>query len=268
MIKGIAAGALLILVAAFVVGLAWDSESFAQNILAEIIGIIISILAAALIVDRLIQREKRRQWATVRVGLAESIRWLITDFTYEAEGYLIMLAMPHFAIEDRFGDDSPYGVSKLRNHVEALFDQLCGDKDRPPTIIVDEKMDAGMTIRSGSDGGAVVYVQSEQAAEEIKTRRRQLRIDMTSTRGMFEATEVTMRGLRDNLIPLALQLAEDPSLVELLLRAENTWRQWRMGMTLVDDDWGFPQKDAWTSFVDLTKVLRELEVHVDTVLLQ
>jgi hypothetical protein len=64
-------------------GLLLSPQSFAENLLAESVGVVVSVVIALALVERLLDRERAGQWQDVRALIMRSIWPQITDFAFE-----------------------------------------------------------------------------------------------------------------------------------------------------------------------------------------
>ena len=66
-----------ILAAAVAVGFALDAEAFAGNLLAEAAGVVASVVLAVLVVERLLERDRRARWRLVSEQTARTLRFAL-----------------------------------------------------------------------------------------------------------------------------------------------------------------------------------------------
>jgi hypothetical protein len=81
--------AVALAVAAMAAGFVLDAKGFAGNALSELVGAIFSVLLAVFVVDRLVDRERRRRWELVA---EETIRTL--RFAFTRVGLTLYLQLP------------------------------------------------------------------------------------------------------------------------------------------------------------------------------
>lgn len=62
------------LVAAIAVGVALDAEGFAENLLAEVVGVVVSVLLAVSVVERLLESDRRARWRLVSEQTTRTLR--------------------------------------------------------------------------------------------------------------------------------------------------------------------------------------------------
>jgi len=69
---------------ALAAGLLLDVGSFVENLLAELIGVFLSIALAVLVVDKVVERERERRWDLVSVPIIHTLRFALMRTGMEA----------------------------------------------------------------------------------------------------------------------------------------------------------------------------------------
>jgi hypothetical protein len=87
--KPLVIAALILLAAALAAGFTIDANSYALHLLAELVGLLASVLVAVFIVDVLVERERDRRWELVAGETTSSLRFAILR-----TGYSIYLLLP------------------------------------------------------------------------------------------------------------------------------------------------------------------------------
>jgi hypothetical protein len=76
-LKTIASIATLVTLAALIVGFMLDAKGFAGNLLAEVAGVLVSVLLAIFIVEKLVERERSRRWDLVSAETTTTLRFAV-----------------------------------------------------------------------------------------------------------------------------------------------------------------------------------------------
>ena len=103
-VKPLVIAALIMLAAALAAGFAIDASSFALHLLAELVGLVASVLVAVFIVDVLIERERDRRWELVAGETTSSLRFAILR---AGHSIYLLLPVPRPAAAD------PYTMSEV-----------------------------------------------------------------------------------------------------------------------------------------------------------
>jgi hypothetical protein len=111
--KKAAVGAALVSTVALLVGFALDPEAFLGNLLAEIFGVLVSVLLAILVVERIIERERLRRWNLVSEQTTLTLRFAIIR-----AGVHIYLRLP--APRDPEADPHTLGLLRDKSLAYAL----------------------------------------------------------------------------------------------------------------------------------------------------
>lgn len=75
--KTLVVAAIVLLGGALVAGFALDAKTFGEHLLAELVGLLVSILVAVFIVDVLVERERSRRWDLVSAETVASLRFAV-----------------------------------------------------------------------------------------------------------------------------------------------------------------------------------------------
>jgi hypothetical protein len=115
--------------AALAVGFKLDSKNFAGNALAELAGLILSVLVAVLIVDRLVAQDRRRRWDLVSTQTIDTLHFALTR---SGLALYLRLPTPRPPTADPFtmGIAGPSGLARalqdLAPYIRALDDSALG----------------------------------------------------------------------------------------------------------------------------------------------
>jgi hypothetical protein len=91
--------AIVLLGAALVAGFALDVKAFGEHLLAELVGLLASVLVAVFVVDVLVERERARRWDLVAAETVASLRFAIIRAGLDV--YLLLPA-PRLTAADPF----------------------------------------------------------------------------------------------------------------------------------------------------------------------
>jgi hypothetical protein len=251
-------GVLLFGAATVAAGLLLDTKDFAVSLLAGAAGASGGVLIAVLLVERLLQRERERQWASVSAQLRRSILGTISDVAFDF--YLANVpSLPDGA--DPFGNtspaDSPSAVSAVVAALEFMADDIESRKQalgtvRAPTIVVRDENGVERLWQRG-DPKSVHSVSSEQSARRIQEHE----YHRSSSQSLYEDVKPYLQQLRDSMLPRLLQLGGRPPLAAALGDVEAAERVWRWAVELVEGDWGAPEEDAWAAAAQVARRLAE-----------
>jgi hypothetical protein len=76
-LRTLVAVAVIVIVLALAGGFALDAKGFATHLLAEVVGVLASVLLAVFVVDVLVEREQARRWDLVAVETTTALRFAI-----------------------------------------------------------------------------------------------------------------------------------------------------------------------------------------------
>lgn len=244
--------------ASIVIGLLWDPVSFSQNMLAEVAGTLISILTAALIVDALLKRERDRQTRGIRRALNFTTRTFLQDFAHACYAYFALL--PPYLLPAKAKIEPYDSVSRIAEWVTTNFGTLT-QTEKPvfPRAVIVRKMIGDHAYRTYGNHEPLLYVPHQQVITRLRNEFDRASLDLSSSLALYSHLEPLLHRLSGEIIPRALQIADDPSDVEQLINAEKHWSMWQQSMDLVNDDWGAPPEFPWRDFLALARVLAEVE---------
>lgn len=98
----VAAATAVAVVVALAGGFILEPDGFAGNVLAEIAGVLLSVLLAVFIVDKLLERERRRRWDLVSSETIATLRFAVIR-----AGHSVYLLLP----APRLPEADPYTMS-------------------------------------------------------------------------------------------------------------------------------------------------------------
>jgi hypothetical protein len=129
-LKTIAAVATLVAVAALIAGFLLDTEGFLGNLLAETVGVLLSVLLAIFIVERVVERERAKRWDLVSDETITTLRFAVIR-----AGQHVYLLLP----APRDPDADPYTLGLLqRDQLTAALRQLAKNIGQSQLRIEDE----------------------------------------------------------------------------------------------------------------------------------
>jgi hypothetical protein len=120
-----------IIASAIVPGLLLDPQPFIENLLAETAGAAASILVGLMLVERLIQRQRSRQWERVRLQTVRAILAHIMDIGLEY--YMVLPVsirqeeqefMYYFYELDLPSEEAAQGLARISKHVLGQKEEL------------------------------------------------------------------------------------------------------------------------------------------------
>ncbi len=127
-----ATGAAALAVVAAAGGFALDPKGFAGNILGEVIGVITSVLLAVFVLDRLVERDRRRRWSLVAEETLQTLRFALVR---AGLAMYLRLPLPRPPTADpftmQFGSTEALTLSfqSLGDHLRKLSDAEMGQPD-------------------------------------------------------------------------------------------------------------------------------------------
>jgi len=247
-------------------GLLMSPDSFAENLLAESVGVLVSVVIAVALVERLLERERARQWKDVRALVLRAIWAHIADFAFEC-----VLTIPKLdaGVEEDYrllstdGLDVPTAEStraleRLRKRVIDESKNLIGASTSSDIIVRRQEAPVEHGVVHGPDG--TVTVPNERTRAEVHRRFR----DEASSRELYEAASSHLYPLRDVMTPRVLQSGRDLELVGLLILIEAAHRRWASALEMIEG-WGAPETFGWEAVDEVMKSLVNLTRHLASI---
>ena len=236
-------------------GLALDSPEFTGNLLAEGVGVVVSVVVAVTLVERWLSRERARRWQRVRSQTVRAIDANLADIAFR---FSLRIPPPRDIGLDFYTGDVPRAeiAAEIRDLAEQLRERAeeLGKTPDADTIVIAEH---GKPQRQGR-----ITVDSEAT----KARLYADFLDTSSTRDLYDDVSPVLRQLRDVLTPRVIDLADDPRLVELLGDIEAAERQWLSNLEVIEH-WGAPDHFGWEAAAEflgsLAGVIEYLAPDVD-----
>lgn len=253
MTRRLLAGLALTFVASCVLGVALDAEGFVVNMAATGAGTAAGVVIAVWLVQRLIERERAKQWALVSNQLKRSIIGIASDVAFRTYLEVNPANVDLKALNDDPSHEAwrPGALSQALRQLSDDVRQRADELGEPslPTIVI-----------RGLDGSHDVFHEGSSYVVEVPTReaaarRRRSYYRSASTATLLKAVHADLSQLRDVLLPRLLQLGADPALASALGDVEGAERRWRWAVEVVEDDWGGLESDAWKAAADLLQAL-------------
>jgi hypothetical protein len=256
----------IVVVALVGAGLLISPQSFAENLLAESVGVVVSVVIALALVERLLERERARQWQDVRALVLRAIWAHIADFAFECA-----LTIPRLdaGVEDDYRllsthdfemptAESAAALERLRKRLQNEAMNLMAAPTSHRIVVRSEDTQELSGVVYRPDG--VVIVPDEKTGDDVHGRY----LDQASSRELYDAASPHLNPLRDVMTPRVLQSGRDLELVELLILVETAHRHWASALEMIDG-WGAPETFGWeavdevvTSLVNLTRRLASI----------
>jgi len=131
-LRAITTATALIAVVVLAGGFAFDSKGFFGNLLAEVVGVLGSVLLAILIVERVIERERAKRWDLVADETIATLRSAVIRASHR-----VYLLLP----PPRDPNADPYTLGLLQqNQLTAALRQLAQQIRRHPSLAIEDKV--------------------------------------------------------------------------------------------------------------------------------
>jgi hypothetical protein len=248
---------ILLALAAAVVGFLVDAKGFEVNLLAGLVGGCAGFIVAIAVVERLLERDRARRWATVSTQVRRSILGAISDIAFDF--YLVNVPTLPDGATDLFRDATPSLAEKEADALARVLEYMADDIEdrldylsgvRQPTILIRDT-EAQQRPWQVGDEKVTHWVASEKQAHEVV----EFELHRASSQWLHESVRPYLRQLLESLLPRVVQVGGSPSLAAALGDVEVAERQWRWAIELVEGDWGAPEQQAWTAAAGLARAL-------------
>jgi hypothetical protein len=246
---------LAILASVLIAGFTISPLSFGENILSSVADLIVGILIAFYLIDRISRREKSRRWQRIErlsyrsiESTCELIKWaIITD-----------CVIP-------LSSDSDISATRIPQYIQFLdlAKQIGRDADKLSTgdqIIVDPRVQT-----PGQAGSVASSVNGITRASDERLAR--ILSDQQSHRISSQQLLCTVKPYFDNLsltiFPRIFELGEETELIASCIEVEAAYQEWISTVDTIEGDWGMPENYAWEAVAELctrlSNMLRVIE---------
>jgi hypothetical protein len=205
-------GALLLVALGFAV----SRSGFAGNLIAEAIGILISVAIALTLVEDLVRRRRREEWSRVRRQTLRSLCGYIEDIAFR-----YAMALP----------DSPLDI-RTNAHWASFPDS-----------------DA---VEAACQGFLELEQQMKTNAPRLAS---QPDLDASSSKNLFAEFKDDFAPIRDVLTPRIMSLDDDPELSLLLMELEEASRRWNLVLPAIEE-WGVRDEEGWQEAIKVLSCAR------------
>jgi hypothetical protein len=135
-LKTIAVVGLAVALAAFAAGFMLDAKGFLGNLLAETVGVVVSVLLAIFIVEKIVERERAKRWALVSNETIASLRFAVVQ-----AGHHVYLLLP----APRDPEADPYTLGLLqRNRLSSALRLLATRIRERHSLAIEAKVASGL----------------------------------------------------------------------------------------------------------------------------